>query len=72
VNWLETLPDDIVRARGIIAASTGNHGQGVARAAAVLGVQATVCVPENAAAVKIAPMRAMGCDRQPVKCRIRC
>ncbi len=50
------------RAAGVVAASTGNHGQGVARAAALLGVSATVYVPAQAAAVKIAPMRAMGAD----------
>lgn len=50
------------RARGVIAASTGNHGQGVARAAQTLGLTATVYVPEQAEAVKIAPMRAMGAE----------
>jgi threonine dehydratase len=48
------------RRRGVIAASTGNHGQGVARASQVLNVPATVFVPEQASPVKIAPMRSMG------------
>ncbi len=59
LNRLRHL-SDAQRSRGIIAASTGNHGQGVARAAAALAVQATVYVPEAATEVKIAPMRAMG------------
>ncbi len=50
------------RARGVIAASTGNHGQGVARAGQTLGVRTTVYVPEAAAPVKIAPMRAMDAE----------
>jgi threonine dehydratase len=36
------------RAQGVIAASTGNHGQSVAYAARLFGVPATICVPENA------------------------
>ncbi|MEM8766077.1 MAG: threonine/serine dehydratase [Pseudomonadota bacterium] len=49
-------------ARGVIAASTGNHGQGIARAARILGIAATVYVPETAAPVKLAPMRALGAE----------
>jgi threonine dehydratase len=40
------------RARGVVAASAGNHGLGVAHAAGHLGIAATVVVPETAAAVK--------------------
>ena len=36
------------RRRGVIAASTGNHGQSVAYAADLFGVRAIVCVPEQA------------------------
>ena len=46
------------RARGVIAYSSGNHAQGVARAAAELGVPALVLMPSDAARVKIARVRA--------------
>jgi threonine dehydratase len=48
------------RARGVIAASTGNHGQSVAFAARLFGVHATICVPEGANPVKVAAMRGLG------------
>jgi threonine dehydratase len=48
------------RQRGVIAASTGNHGQSIAYAARIFGVVATICVPENANPVKVASMRGLG------------
>jgi threonine dehydratase len=48
------------RERGVIAASTGNHGQSIAFAARLFGVPATICVPEAANPVKVASMRALG------------
>ena len=42
------------RANGVVAHSSGNHGLAVAYAAEVLGVQAVVVVPHNAAEVKVA------------------
>jgi len=45
-NFLARL-DDAERARGVVAASSGNHGQGVARAGKLLGSPVTVVVPEN-------------------------
>jgi len=59
VNLVSQLADD-ERARGVIAASTGNHGQSIAYASRLFGVRATICVPENANAVKVASMRALG------------
>jgi threonine dehydratase len=53
------LPAD-VRARGVVAHSSGNHAQAVAYAAAVLGVPATVVVPDNAPPVKLDPVRRLG------------
>lgn len=41
------------RARGVIAASAGNHAQGVALAAQSLGIQATICMPEGAPITKV-------------------
>ena len=48
------------RKAGVIAASTGNHGQSVAYAARLFGVPAIVCVPENANRLKVDSMRALG------------
>ena len=48
------------RERGIVTASTGNHGQGVAYAAALLGVSATICVPVGNNPEKGAAMRSWG------------
>jgi threonine dehydratase len=50
------------RHRGVIAASTGNHGQSVAYAASLFGVRAVVCVPEQANPVKVESMRALGAE----------
>jgi threonine dehydratase len=44
--------DDATRSRGVVAASSGNHAQGVARAARLLGAPATVYMPVDAPAVK--------------------
>jgi threonine dehydratase len=48
------------RARGVVAASAGNHAQGVALAAQILGVQATVFMPEGATIPKVQATRAYG------------
>ncbi len=50
------------RERGVITASTGNHGQSIAYAARLFGVRATICVPENANPVKVASMRGLGAE----------
>jgi threonine dehydratase len=50
------------RERGVIAASTGNHGQSIAYAARLFGVRATICVPENANPVKVTSMRSLGAE----------
>lgn len=50
------------RARGVIAASTGNHGQSVAYAARLFGVAARIVVPEGANPGKVAAMRGMGAE----------
>jgi threonine dehydratase len=48
------------RARGVVAASTGNHGQGIAYAASLLGARATICVPLGNNPEKNAAMRGWG------------
>lgn len=61
VNLLSRL-DDATRARGVIAASTGNHGQSVAFAAQLFGVRAIICAPEQANPVKVEAMRDLGAE----------
>lgn len=50
-NFLHSLPSGM-RAKGVIAPSSGNHGQGVAMAARIFGVPATVVMPTNASKAK--------------------
>jgi threonine dehydratase len=50
------------RGRGVIAASAGNHAQGVALAASLLGAKATVVMPEGAPLPKIEATRSYGAD----------
>lgn len=58
---LSNLTDD-ERQRGVVAFSSGNHAQGVAWAARRLGISATIVMPSNAPAAKIANTRALGAD----------
>jgi threonine dehydratase len=61
VNLASQLsPDE--RRRGVITASTGNHGQSVAYAADLFGVRAVVCMPQRANPVKVESMRALGAE----------
>ena len=60
-NRLLTLGDE-QRARGCVAASSGNHGAAVALAARRLGVEAVVFVPGRTAEVKVAKIRGYGAD----------
>lgn len=55
-----TALDADVRARGVVAATRGNHGLGVAHAARLFGVPATICVPIGNNPEKNAGMRALG------------
>lgn len=50
------------RQRGVVAASSGNHGAAVAYACQQVGSRAIIFVPEHAAPVKIAAMRALGAE----------
>jgi threonine dehydratase len=56
---ISALPADL-RARGVVAHSSGNHAQAVAYASALLDVPATVVVPVNAPPVKLGPVRRLG------------
>lgn len=55
----------VERERGVVAASTGNHGQSVAYAAGIFGVRATICVPERANPVKVAAISSLGAEVVP-------
>lgn len=54
--------DPAMRARGVMAYSSGNHAQGVALAAARHGAPAVILMPADAPAVKIANTRAYGAE----------
>jgi threonine dehydratase len=58
-NALLVLPPE-QRARGVVTASSGNHGLGVARAARQLGIPATVFVPTTADDSKVDAIRQLG------------
>ncbi len=47
---------------GVVTHSSGNHGQAVAYAAALLGMPAVVVVPDNAPAVKVSAIRELGAE----------
>ena len=52
--------DPVLRARGVLAHSSGNHAQAVAYAARAFGVDAHIVIPDNAPARKIEATRALG------------
>jgi threonine dehydratase len=60
-NRLSQLDDD-ERARGVVAASAGNHAQGVAFAARELGIRATIFMPVGVALPKLQATRDYGAD----------
>ncbi len=59
INKIGTLTE-AERAAGVIAASAGNHGQAVARAAREFGVEATIYMPEDAPMAKVDATRSYG------------
>ncbi|MEY2844848.1 MAG: hypothetical protein RL076_394, partial [Chloroflexota bacterium] len=60
-NALVQLPPAAKRA-GVIAFSSGNHAQGVALAARLLGIPAVICMPTDAPQVKVAATAAYGAE----------
>lgn len=60
-NFISRLSDEQKR-KGVVAASAGNHGQGVALAASLLGVKATVFMPIGAALPKIEAVAHYGAE----------
>jgi len=60
-NRLSQLSDD-EKKRGVVAFSSGNHAQGVALAAKLLGIPAAIVMPDDAPAVKLAATRRYGAE----------
>lgn len=54
--------DNADRAKGVVAWSSGNHAQGVAAAARILGIPATIVMPADAPAMKLANTCALGAE----------
>src|SRR4051812_3430811 len=61
LNRLLTLPPE-ARARGVLTCSAGNHGLGVAEAARLTGIAATIVVPQNASSAKVEGLRRAGVE----------
>ena len=61
INLISQLSSE-ERDRGVIAASTGNHGQSVSYAARLFGVKARIVVPEASNPGKVAAIRGMGAE----------
>ncbi|WP_290811917.1 pyridoxal-phosphate dependent enzyme [Halovivax sp.] len=59
ITLVATL-DDEFRDRGLVAASTGNHGQSIAYAGREFDVPAAICVPEDANPGKVRAMERLG------------
>ncbi len=57
---LQLTPEE--RARGVVAFSSGNHAQGVALAARLLGMKATIVMPENSVATKVEATKTYGAE----------
>ena len=60
-NAIASLADD-VRARGVLAYSSGNHAQAVALAARLLGTTATIVIPTDAPPAKLEATRGYGAE----------
>jgi threonine dehydratase len=63
-NRLARIPKD-ARPAGAVAWSSGNHAQGVAAAAKLLGIPATIVMPADAPAIKIENTQALGAEVVP-------
>src|SRR5437867_929620 len=61
LSHMASLPAE-ARARGVVTISAGNHAQGVAYAAKVLGIRATVVMPANASRTKAEAARGYGAE----------
>jgi len=59
INLISQMSDE-EKARGVITASSGNHGQSIAYAASLFGAKCVVCVPEGANPGKVESMENLG------------
>jgi threonine dehydratase len=60
---VQLTPDE--RKHGVVAFSSGNHAQGVAAAARILGMPATIVMPSDAPRIKLENTRALGAEIVP-------
>jgi len=60
-NRLARIPQEAI-ASGVVAWSSGNHAQGVAAAAKLLGIPATIVMPSDAPLIKLENTRALGAE----------
>jgi threonine dehydratase len=60
-NFLAAM-NEADRAKGVVGWSSGNHAQGLAEAARLLGVKATIVMPSDAPALKVANTKASGAE----------
>ena len=67
LNKMLSMPKEELE-NGVVAASSGNHGKGVAFAAKLLGVKATIVIPDNAPRVKVDGIRKLGAE--VVQCKL--
>ena len=61
LNRLQTLPEAALR-KGVITASSGNHGFAIAYVSKLLGASAVICVPENANPQKLRAIEEQGAE----------
>ena len=61
LNRTLSLPKEKLE-HGVVCASSGNHGRGVAYTAKMLGIPATVVIPNTAPAIKVEAIRNLGAE----------
>jgi threonine dehydratase len=61
INKLLTLPDSALK-RGVLTASSGNHGLAIAFASKLFGTRAVICVPENVNPQKLSAIQEQGAE----------
>lgn len=67
LNKMLTMPIEQLQ-KGVVAASSGNHGKGVAYAAKLLNIHATIVLPDTAPIIKVDGIRALGAH--VVQCKL--
>ena len=60
-NKMSKLTDE-QKSKGVIACSSGNHAQGVALAAKMMGIKATICMPASAPKIKVEATKGFGAE----------